>query len=58
MCTNKRPNSIDAGSLRIERVDYRFMILPVSLFDIHPLSCEYGINRLLRIILNGMQELN
>ena len=48
MHTSKRRNSIEAGSLNIESVDYRIVTSPVALVDIHQLSCEYGINELLR----------
>ena len=58
MHTSKCRNFIDAESLLIESVDYRFVILLVAVVDIHPLSCEYEINVLLRVKLNGMQDLN
>ena len=57
MNTSKNRNSIEAGLLLLENVDYHSMISPVAVVDIHLLSCEYGINELLRVILNGMQDL-
>ena len=34
------------------------MISSVALIDVHPFPCEYGINEQLRIILNGLQDLD
>ena len=39
-------------------VDYCSALLPVVLVHIHPLSCKYGMNGLLRVLLNSMQDLN
>ena len=58
MHTSKCRNLIEAVALRIESVDYRFLISLVALVDIHPLSCKYGINGLLSVILNDKQDLN
>ena len=49
-------NSIEAGSLPIWCVNYR-SVIALTLVDIHPLSCECRINGLLRVILNGMNDL-
>ena len=40
----------------IESVDYRSVISQVALVDIHPLSCEYKINGLLRVLLQDILE--
>ena len=48
----------EAGSFHIECVDYCSVILTVALVQIHPLSCEFGIIWLLKVILNNMQDLN
>ncbi|GFX51508.1 hypothetical protein TNCV_2277881 [Trichonephila clavipes] len=58
MLTNECLNSIEPGSLPIDRVDYPSRILPVALVEIQPLPCKYRINGFLRIILNGMQDLH
>ena len=58
MHTTKFRNLILAGSLSFESVDYRFTIPSIALFDIHSLSCEYGISELLKVILNSMQDFN
>ena len=39
-------------------MNYRSVTSTVTLVDIHPLSCEYGTNILLRIILISMKDLN
>lgn len=39
-------------------MNYLTVISPIALVEIQPLSCEYGINGLLRAILNGIQDLN
>lgn len=44
--------------LPIESVSYRFLNSLIALVEIQPLPIEYGINGLLRTILNGMQDLN
>ena len=44
--------------MSIENVDYGSTISPVALVDIHPLLYECGINELLKIILNSMQNFN
>ena len=45
--------------IAFESVDYHSVISPAIQVDIHPLSSEYGINVLLRVILmNGMQNLD
>lgn len=51
-------NSIEAESLQIESADYCFVISLVALVKVQPLSFELDINELLRVILNGMQDLN
>ena len=58
MHTSKYRNSMEARSLPIVSVNFRPVISPVAHVDIHPLSCEYGINTLLRVILNDTQDLN
>ena len=50
---------IDRGRI----VVYRKCGLPLRdivshMVDIHSMSCKYGVNGLLRIILNGMLDLN
>ena len=54
MHSDKYRHSIEARSLPIESVDYCSVLLPIALVDIHPLTCEYGIKGLLRVILNCM----
>ena len=58
MHTNKCRKLIKAGSLPIVTVDYSSPISSITPSEIQPLSWEYGINGLLKIILNGMQDLN
>ena len=38
--------------------DYHSVLSPAALLNIHPLPCEYEIDGLLRIILNGRYGLN
>ena len=49
---------MEVGLFPKESVDFCSVILPVALVDNHPLSREYEINGLLRIILKDMQDLN
>ena len=58
MYTKKCQNWIGAGPLSINSVDCRSFMSYVVLINIHPLPFEYGINALLRVILNGMQDLS
>ena len=57
MLTIKCRISLETRSLPIESMNDRSLILPFALVDIQPLSCEYGIIKLKRIKLNGMQVL-
>ena len=57
MHTSRCRNSIETRSLPIESVDYRFVILPVTVVDIHRLSCGYDINGLMSVILSDMQDI-
>ena len=57
MHISKYRNSIEAGSFTIESVDYRSLILPVTLVNIHPLSCKYKIKGI-RVKMNCMEDLN
>ena len=58
MRTSRCRNLIETGSLSNENVDYHSVISFVALLDIHPLSCENGMEGLLRIILISMQDHN
>ena len=58
MHTSKCRYLIEAGFLPSKSVDNHSLISPTALVDIHLQSYEYGINGLLRFILNGMQNLN
>ncbi|GFV45081.1 hypothetical protein TNCV_3339261 [Trichonephila clavipes] len=40
MLSSKRRNSIEAGSLPIESVEYRSVMSSIALVEIQPLSCE------------------
>ena len=53
MLTIKYQNSKKEGLLPIQSLDYSFVIFLIALVDIRPLSCECGINGLLRAILNA-----
>ncbi|GFX61570.1 hypothetical protein TNCV_2745451 [Trichonephila clavipes] len=52
MHTSKYRNSTEVGLLPIESVDYCSVISPFALVESQPLSCEYGINGLLRVVQN------
>ena len=59
MHTSKCQNLIEARSLPVERVDSCSMKFHVALVNMHLLwstLSEYGINDLLRVMLNGMQD--
>ena len=58
MHTRKNRNFIEPGLLPIKSVDYRSIISPIALNDSHLLPHEYGMNVLLKIILNEMQDHN
>ncbi|GFX59680.1 hypothetical protein TNCV_3754451 [Trichonephila clavipes] len=57
MLTSECRNSIQAEFLPISCVDYCSVISPFALVEIQ-LLYEYGINGVLRGILNGMQNLH
>lgn len=58
MLIRKCRDTIQAESLPIESMEFRSHTSPVALVEIKlPLS-EYGTNRLLRFILNVIQDLN
>ena len=59
MHTSKCQNLIEARSLPVESVDSCSMKFHVALVNMHLLwstLSEYGINDLLRVMLNGMQD--
>ena len=58
MHTIKCRNSIWKRLLLMKSADIHSMVLFISLVDTYPLLCEYGINTLLRVTLNGVQDLN
>ncbi|GFS61099.1 hypothetical protein TNCV_4956081 [Trichonephila clavipes] len=53
---SKYRNLIDLRSLPIKNVDYHSVIPSNALVEILLLSNEYGINGLLRFMLDGMQD--
>ncbi|GFV26434.1 hypothetical protein TNCV_4308331 [Trichonephila clavipes] len=49
-------NSIEIGSLPVESVANLSGISPIALIEIQPMSREYGMNRLVWVILNSLQN--
>ena len=58
MHSSKCRNFTETGLLPIKSMNYHSVISLIALFDIHSLSCKYGINGLLYVKLNNMQDLN
>ena len=57
MHISKCRNSIEAGSFTVESMDYRSLILPITLVNIHPLSIKYKIKGI-RVKMNCIEDLN